>query len=110
MDPLDELRADERLEKGDEEDSAKRVSLRRRAWIMACLLILLILVGINLAISSGKLQTEKVISASMEPTLQVNDVILSDAGALPKKYDIVCLNDPEEAGGKLVKRIIGESG
>ncbi|OPZ07304.1 MAG: Signal peptidase I U [candidate division BRC1 bacterium ADurb.BinA292] len=84
--------------------------LRRRLRVMVGLLILLVLMGVNLAIASGKVRFEKVISGSMEPTLLIGDVLLMDANAVPDQYDIVVLNDPEEPGGKLVKRIIGMPG
>lgn len=88
----------------------RRMSLRRRVVLMMELLFLLLLVGALLAISSQKVQFEKVISSSMEPTLMVGDIILSDAGAQPHRYDIICLNSPEDIKEKLVKRIIGEGG
>lgn len=84
--------------------------LRRRIRLMIGLLVLLLLVGINLAIYLHILQFNKVISGSMEPTLMVGDIIFSDANAIPERYDIVCLSDPEVAGDRLVKRIMGVPG
>jgi signal peptidase I len=77
---------------------------------MISLTVLLVLIGANLAIGSGKLKLEKVISESMEPTLMVGDTLLVDANGFPDRYTVVVLNDPEEADGKLVKRIIGMPG
>jgi signal peptidase I len=90
--------------------SDQRIRFRKRMRVMATLIILLMLIGVNLAIGSGKLQFDKVISESMEPTLMVGDVILSDANAVPKLYDIVVAQDPEDAGSKLVKRVMGLPG
>jgi signal peptidase I len=62
--------------------------------------------GINLAIGAGKIHFERVTSESMEPTLMVGDVLLCDVNATPDRYSIVVANDPMEAGGKLVKRVM----
>lgn len=98
------------LEQEERVTAEKPVPLRRRARLMAGLLVLLVLIGINLAIGSGKLQVEKVISASMEPTLMVGDRILVDGNAVPNRYDIVCLSSPEASGEKLVKRLMAIPG
>jgi signal peptidase I len=84
--------------------------LRRRLRIMVGLLVLLVLMGINLAIGSNKLRFEKVTSESMEPSLLVNDVLLCDANAEVRRYGIVVADDPLEAGGELVKRVMGLPG
>ena len=88
----------------------KRMSVRRRAILMVELLFLIILMAVILAIGSGKIQIEQVISASMEPTLMTGDVILADANATPGLYEIVCLNNPQDHDEKLVKRIMGVPG
>jgi signal peptidase I len=84
--------------------------MSRRLRLMIGLLILLFLMGILLALASNKLQIEQVISDSMAPTLLVGDEILSDANAMPDRYQIICFNSPEDADEKLVKRIIGVPG
>lgn len=89
---------------------AVRGPMRYRVRIMLGLAVLLVLVGANLAIRSGKLRMEKVISESMEPTLMVGDTLLVDANALPERYDVVVLLNPQDATDKLVKRIIATSG
>lgn len=86
------------------------VPIRRRMRIMIGLLVLIMLVAINLAIGSGNLLIEKVISESMEPNLLVGDRLLCDVNGVPDRYSIVILKDPEDAEGKLVKRIIGLPG
>lgn len=91
-------------------DAVGRPPLSRRVRIMAGLLLLLILTGVNLAIGSGKLRVEEVVSGSMEPTLLIGDRLLLDANALIERYSIVVLTDPQDAGDKLVKRIIGLPG
>lgn len=83
---------------------------KRRAIMMAELMFLLVLIGALLAIGSGKIQIDKVISGSMEPTLAIGDVIVSDANAMPSRYDVICLNNPEKPAEKLVKRILGVPG
>lgn len=74
---------------------------------MIALIFLLVLMGVNLAIGTGRLQIERVVSGSMEPTLQISDVVLADRYAVPKRYDIVIVTDPEHPAEKLIKRIIG---
>lgn len=86
------------------------VTYRRRVRIMVGLLLLMVLVGANLAISIGKLQFKKVISESMQPTLMVGDVILVDADAMPVRFDVITLVDPEMPDAPLVKRIVGVPG
>ncbi len=86
------------------------VNLKRRARLMVALVLLLILMGVNLAIGSGKLQLERVVSESMEPTLLVGDVLLIDRNALARVNDIVVLEDPEDASQKLVKRLVATAG
>lgn len=49
-------------------------------------------------------------SASMEPTLLVGDQLVTLSGKEYRRGDIVVLEDPEEAGGQLVKRIAGLGG
>ncbi|MCL5269314.1 MAG: signal peptidase I [bacterium] len=83
---------------------------RRRLRLFAGLFILLILVGANLAIALGKVEIDRVVSESMEPTLQIGDVILSDANAVPARYAIIVLNQPDAPQEKLVKRILGMPG
>jgi signal peptidase I len=78
--------------------------------IMIGLLCLLMLMGVNLAIGSGKLRFEKVTSESMEPSLLVGDVLLCDSNAMVDRYDIVVAKDPLEEGGELVKRVMGMPG
>lgn len=90
--------------------TAQPIPARKRVRIMIGLVFLIILVAINLAIGSGKLLIEKVISESMEPTLLVGDRLLCDVNAVPRRYSIVVLKDPEDVEGKLVKRIIGLPG
>lgn len=85
-------------------------SLRKRLRLMAAMLVLLVLMGLNLAIGSGKLSFEKVTSESMVPTLLVNDVLLCDANAAIDRYAVVITDDPVEPGSKLVKRVIGLPG
>ena len=92
------------------EPLVEEVSVKHRARIMIGLLFLLLLMGCLLAIASGKLQIEQVISESMEPTLLVGDTLLVDGNALPNRYDVVCLADPENPEDKLVKRIMGIPG
>lgn len=91
-------------------EEIKQPNLRKRARIMIALIILLVLMGVNLAIGTGRLQIERVISGSMEPTLQISDVVLADRHAVPKRHDIVIVTDPEQPGEKLIKRIIGMPG
>lgn len=95
------------LAKNRAQDGEARPNLKRRARIMAALIVVLILMGVNLAIGTDRLQIEKVISESMLPTLEINDRLLVDKNAVPKRYDIVIVNDPDRPGEKLVKRIIG---
>lgn len=85
-------------------------NLKKRARIMIALIVVLLLMGVNLALNTGRLQIERVISGSMEPTLQISDVVLADRYAHPERYDIVIVNDPEQKGEKLIKRIIGMPG
>jgi signal peptidase I len=88
----------------------EEASPRRRSRLMIGLVILLALAAVNLAILAGKVQFEKVVSASMEPTLQVGDVIFSDADGSRDRYEVVCLMNPQVPDEKLVKRIIGLPG
>ena len=90
--------------------AAQPIPARKRVRIMIGLVFLIVLVAVNLAIGSGKLLIEKVISESMEPTLLVGDRLLCDVNAVPRRYSIVVLKDPEDTEGKLVKRIIGMPG
>ncbi|MCE5230195.1 signal peptidase I [bacterium] len=84
-----------------------RPNLKRRARIMIALIILLLLMGVNLAIGTDRLLIKKVASGSMEPTLQISDVVLADRYAIPKRYDIVIVTDPQDSNERLIKRIIG---
>ena len=86
--------------------------LRYRLRIMFGLLVLLVLVGIVLARGSGKLLLDRVESGSMEPTLQIGDVVVSDANAIPQRYDILVFYAPDRAyqEEKLIKRLIGLPG
>lgn len=95
---------------GTEQAGEGKVDLRRRARLMIALVILLLLMAVNLAIGSGRLQIDKVVSSSMEPTLLIGDVLLGDVNAMPDRHDIVILDDPENEGEKLVKRIMGLPG
>ena len=85
-------------------------ALRRRVYVMALLLTLLVLMGINLALGSGKLRVEQVISRSMEPTLRVGDRVLVDANAFQDRYKVICFENPEKEGENLVKRVMGLPG
>jgi len=85
-------------------------TLSRRLRLMIGLLILLLLMSILLALASNKLQIEEVISDSMDPTLVVGDRLISDANAMPDRYQVICFNSPEDPDEKLVKRIIGVPG
>ncbi len=95
---------------GTEQAAEGKVNLKRRARLMIALVVLLVLMAVNLAIGSGRLQIDKVVSSSMEPTLLIGDVLLGDVNAMPGRYDIVILDDPENEGEKLVKRIMGLPG
>ena len=85
-------------------------TLRRRLRIMTSLLILLILVGLLLAIRANKIQFDQVISESMEPTLKVGDILITDSNALPGRYDLVIACEPENPNDRIVKRIMGLPG
>lgn len=85
-------------------------SMKMRVRVLIGMIVLLVLVAVNLVIGAGKMQFDKVVSGSMEPTLQIGDVLLSDGNAMPQRYDVVCLHDPSEPEDKLVKRIIGMPG
>ena len=65
----------------DDLSTYQQFMLRRRLRIMASLLILLILVGLLLAIRANKIQFDQVISESMEPTLKVGDILITDSNA-----------------------------
>jgi len=52
----------------------------------------------------------KIPSASMEPTLQLHDYLVTLKHPTYRRGDIVVLRDPKGAGGYVVKRIIGTSG
>lgn len=89
------------------------VPIRRRVRLIVELTFLLVLMGAILALASNKFQFEEVVSASMVPTLKIGDIILTDANAAPRRYDIVCLKSPEEGADKdekYVKRIMGVPG
>lgn len=88
------------------------VPIRRRARLVIELTILLVLMGAILALASNKFQFEEVISASMTPTLRIGDIILTDANAAPRRYDVVCLISPEDPAReeKFVKRVMGLPG
>lgn len=89
---------------------APRVRFGRRVRLLIGLLFLLVLMAVNLAIGSGKIQIEKVISESMEPTLLIGDVIVADANEMPRRYDVAVLMNPQDDEEKLVKRVIGMPG
>ena len=88
------------------------VPIRRRARLAVELTILLVLMGAILALASNKFQFEEVVSASMVPTLQIGDIILTDANAAPRRYDVICLISPEDPAReeKFVKRVMGLPG
>ncbi len=98
------------MDETDPTTEIKQPDLRKRARIMLALVIVLVLMGMHLAIGTGRLQIERVVSASMEPTLQISDVVLAARYAVPRRYDIVIVSDPEQAGEKLIKRVIGMPG
>ena len=89
---------------------APRARFGRRIRLVIGLLILLVLMAVNLAIGSGKIQIEKVISESMEPTLLIGDVIVADANEMPQRYDVAVLMNSQDDEEKLVKRVIGMPG
>lgn len=96
-----------------ETDPPARPLWRRRLRSLIGAVILTLLLGVYLALGLGKLQLNKVISASMEPTLLIGDVILTDANALLQRYDVICMIDPEsdpESSEPYVKRILGLPG
>jgi signal peptidase I len=110
MDPLAGPLYDSAVDVSPVAQEQHRISMRRRARIMIGLLFLLVLMGANLAIGSGKVRFEKVTSESMEPSLLVGDVLMCDANAAVQRYDIVVAKDPLEEGGELVKRVMGMPG
>lgn len=87
------------------------VPIRKRIKLVVELVLLLILMGVILILTSNKVQFEEVVSASMEPTLMVGDVIMNDANAPHNRYDIICFKDPDKTSEDLlVKRIMGLPG
>lgn len=96
----------------DEEEMPPGVLLRYRLRVMCGLLVLLVLVGVVLARGSGKLLLDRVMSSSMAPTLEVGDVVLSEANDAPERYDILVFYAPDrgEREEKLIKRLIGLPG
>jgi signal peptidase I len=114
--PLEEIadnpraRITDSVNRLDDLPTYEQSMLRSRLRIMVTLLILLVLVGFLLAIRANKIQFDQVISESMEPTLQVGDILLTDANALPQRYDLVVAWEPDSADDKIVKRIMGVPG
>ena len=85
-----------------------------RFRMIVSLLILVPVLGVFLAILTGALQDFAVISASMAPTLQVNDRVFLDKveGYYPQRGEVVALFNPspDAEGELLAKRVIGLPG
>jgi len=94
----------------DSWDLTRHRLLRRRILrLMAGVLVLAPLLVVWIALSVGQLSVDKVASSSMEPTLQVGDVILTDANAPIDRYDVVAFDAPD-GGDPYVKRVLGVPG
>ena len=86
-----------------------------RFRMIVSLLILLPVLGVFLAILTGSLQDFAVISASMAPTLEIDDRVFLDkveGGYYPQRGEVVALFNPspEAEGELLAKRVIGLPG
>lgn len=82
-----------------------------KARMFVGLLILAVIVGLLGLIRSGKLKTYNVASGSMEPTLQIGDLVFVSSRPFYDKDDIVAFPHPNEPhADPLVKRVVGVAG
>lgn len=87
----------------------KRVSAVR--WVVGFVIVVpLVLFWTQLM--TGKMQTYKVISASMEPTLLVGDCVLmkKESDFVDLKSRIIVFKDPKGSQESLTKRVVAEGG
>ena len=70
------------------------------------------LFSLLLALQSGKIKNLMVVSESMAPTLFTGDRVLMKNAThyAPNRGDVIVLNDPEESGTLLTKRVVAVSG
>ena len=88
---------------------AKKVSTLR---FLVGMVILLPVLFLFIALSTGFYRAYRVISRSMEPTIKVGDHVLvsRSKGYMPKRGDIIAFELPSEPGQIITKRVIGVSG
>lgn len=83
----------------------------KKIRVSIALFILLNVIFIFVLTRLGIIGLFKVTSGSMEPTLQIGDVIFIDSQSIPDRFDIVALSDPNHPDDlPIVKRIVGMGG
>lgn len=87
----------------------KKVSTVR---FLVGMVILIPVLFLFIALSTGFYRAYRVISRSMEPTIKVGDHVLVSRSKsyMPKRGDIIAFELPSEPGEMITKRVIGISG
>ena len=88
-----------------------RWSTWKKIRVLFALFILLMVHFVFVLTRLGVIGLFKVTSGSMEPTLQIGDVIFIDSQSIPDRFDIIAFPDPNHPEDlPLVKRIVGVGG
>jgi len=90
------------------------VKYKRVTWLrfIVGMIAFVPLLGFLLALRFGAIENYEVTSSSMAPTLQVGDRVFMERieGYLPRRGDVVVLENPQKPGELLTKRVIGLPG
>lgn len=89
-----------------------------RSWLLRWAVVVLVALAASLVVKGWLLQSFYIPSASMTPTLQVDDSVLVNKlayqGSLPRRGDVVVFESPEHfddvGADHLIKRVIGIPG